>query len=297
MDLPTSSPKKWDLIKKDRELLTMSILKNFYKTYLEHTIFGRGMKNCLEIATAWRGHLARFSFPKNYLRRWKNDMLGNTYEPDVTGLFKKIVKPGMITVDIGAHIGYYTRLFSRLTGKHGRVLAFEADPENFLLLQKNTGRLANVSLHNVAVSEKIGQIDFYHSEDKTGCHSTIPADFRQKKLTVRATDLDSALQSAGDSRVDIIKMDIEGGEVLAIRGMQHILAANQEIALVTEFNPECLIQAKTQPVDFLKQINALGFKIFAITGSGLVPIRVTETSIYQNFLFGSHFVNIYDKEE
>ena len=241
---------------------------------------------------AW-AYLKNFSFPEKYIRHWKLDMLQERYERDTALLFKKITKPGMVVVDIGAHIGYFTRIFARLTGAHGHIYAFEADPENFDLLRKNTASLPQVKLFQLAVSDRVGSIDFYHSEDKTGCHSTIPADFRQKKLTVAAVDLDSLLAQEGVPRVDILKMDIEGGEALAIQGMKQVLTANPHIALVTEFNPECLMLAKLQPVDFLREISALGFKIFAITPGGLTPLTVHDTSTTQDFLFGSHFVNIY----
>lgn len=262
-----------------------------FTNYLRQTFFGRQLKKCLNTTTTWRGKLAGFNFPPNYLRQWKNSMLSGQYETETTLLFKKIIAPGMVIVDIGAHIGYFTRLFARLSGPTGKVFAFEADPENFSLLKRNTTRFPNVTLLPLAVSNRAGTIDFYHSEDKTGCHSTIPADFRQRKITVTAADLDSVL--AKEAKIDLIKMDIEGGEGLALEGMKRVIGAFPKLVLVVEFNPECLIQAQVEPLAFLNTIQSLGFRLAAITANGLVPLKIDDHSNYQNFLFGSHFVNIY----
>ena len=271
----------------------LSTLRHLYNKYLRNTFVHGWVSFVLNVAVAGYGRLVSFYFPPSYLRCWKLDMLWGRYERDTVALFKKIIKPGMVIVDIGAHIGYYTRIFARLAGSTGAIYAFEADPENFALLDKNTAHLRQVKLFSLAVSNRVGSIDFYHSEDKTGCHSTIPADFRQKRITVSATDLDSILTREGVRKVDVIKMDIEGGEAVALQGMRCLLAANPKIALITEFNPECLLQAKLQPVDFLREISALGLKIFNITTGGLVAIIVHDTSTTKDFLFGSHFVNIY----
>src|SRR3989344_1154319 len=88
-------------------------------------------------ADAW-AQAARFHFPKKYGWREKIAMLGGSYERETGVLLREIVKPGMTVVDIGAHIGYFTRLLSKAVGPGGRVFAFEPEPENFSLLYLNT---------------------------------------------------------------------------------------------------------------------------------------------------------------
>src|SRR5512138_2867115 len=72
-----------------------------------------------------------------------------TYEPEETEAVLRSVKSGMVVVDIGANIGYYTLLFARLVGPQGRVIAFEPDPATFALLKKNvdSNQHRNVELH------------------------------------------------------------------------------------------------------------------------------------------------------
>jgi len=196
-------------------------------------------------------------------------------------------------MDIGAHIGYFTRLFAGLTGKNGVVYAFEADPENFALLAKNTRHFKNIKLCSQAVSAKSGSIDFYHSEDKTGCHSVIPADFRQKKITVPAIMLDDFMRVRNIKRIDLIKMDIEGGEFAALKGMRGAVSENPSLMLLVEFNPGCLKLAGVHSLEFLRLLNDLGFEIFTVGEKQLVKIKLSEIADDRDVLAGAEFINLY----
>lgn len=199
----------------------------------------------------------------------------------------------MTVIDIGAHIGYFTRLFSRLAGSGGFVYALEADPENFSLLKKNTKRLKNVVLLPVAVSDKTGSINFYRSE-KTGCHSTIKDTAQHKEtITVTSSDLDRILDERAVQKVDVIKMDIEGGELNALKGMQKTLNKNHGLSLVIEFNPGCLKQATVTPRAFITYLSDLGFYIYAIHQDALIPITAAEPEPEKYLLPGATFVNLY----
>ena len=74
-----------------------------------------------------------YSFPAKYGVRWKLKVLFRRYEPETTRLIARELKPGDVFVDIGAHIGYFTRLAAKKVGSGGRVIAFEADTENYSL--------------------------------------------------------------------------------------------------------------------------------------------------------------------
>ncbi|MDP3935194.1 MAG: FkbM family methyltransferase [Candidatus Giovannonibacteria bacterium] len=232
-----------------------------------------------------------YSFPKNYIRRWKLDMLWELYERDTVLLFKKIIKPGMAIVDIGAHIGYYTRITADLVGGNGAVYAFEADPDNFDLLKKNTKRLKNVKLYQRAITNKTGTIDFYHYDEKSGINSTlpnVPLNFKKTKISVEARDLDSFFAKPGSPKIDVVKMDIEGGEYAALQGMKKILSENRGLALIVEFAPAWIVASGNTPLNFLKYIESFGFEIFAITPNGLIKIISSD-----GFTPSSEFINLY----
>lgn len=231
-------------------------------------------KKLLNFSVRILSQIMRMHFPVAFVWNQKLNMLMNRYEPETTALFKHKVKPGMTVVDIGAHIGYFTRLFSKLVGRGGRVLAFEADPFIFELLKKNVQRLKNIDARQFAVSDKNDNIGFYHSEEKSGCGSTVeelPLQFKKRKITVPSRELDSVLEGAGVKHVDLIKMDIEGGEPAAFRGMQRTLKKNRDIILVTEFAPEWIRAGGMAPLKFLEELKNLGFSIYSISTDSLTP--------------------------
>lgn len=285
----------------------MSIIASIRKTYrrfirwpwLDQLIY-----QILDWLTNVYSKAKHYSFPTNYIRRWKLNMLWELYEPETVSLAKKIIKPGMVVVDIGAHIGYFTRIFSNLSGSNGTVLAFEADPENFALLKQNTSWYANVKTYEEALSEQEGFIDFYHCEDKAGCHSilsNIPINLRMRKIVTKSNTLDNFLKQNNISRVDVIKMDIEGGEYKAIQGMKKTLKISKSLALIVEFAPAWVRAGGVEPLQFLKELNGLGFELYAITLKGLVHFVPSSEESYAPFIPPPHidgsaynqFVNIY----
>lgn len=254
-------------------------LRTIYRKYVHSPFIDKAIYGVLDTLTTVYSRARGFYFPANYIRRWKLNMLHELYEPETVLLFKKIIKPGMVVVDVGAHIGYFTRLFSKLVGPSGTVYAFEADPENFSVLEKNIKGLKNVKTFQLALTDRQGTIDFYHYPDKAGCHSTlpnVPLDFRKEKITVAANNLDSVLKNEKAERVDLVKMDIEGGEGAALRGMEGIIAKSVPLMLAIEFAPAWIRATGVTPLSFLQNLTKQGFKIFATIGTELIPI-VPET--------------------
>ncbi|MEK9154019.1 MAG: FkbM family methyltransferase [Patescibacteria group bacterium] len=230
-----------------------------------------------------------FSFPAKYPWQWKVEMLRNHYEKDTTDLFKKIILPGMTILDIGGHIGYFTRLFSRLAGPHGKVFAFEPDPYNFALLKKNTARLPNVTLVNAAVSDKKGIIDFYQIEDSTGCHTTIPTNAPAKKFSVDAVTIDDF---GADFFPDVIKMDIEGGEPRALLGMKNLLASGRSLRIVMELNPEALGRSGTTASAVIASMKERGFIAYGILRGGARSTPISDIEGLQLYEGKSDYANV-----
>ena len=265
----------------------ISTLRKLYRKHIHSPWLDRQIYRVLDLCTNFYAWACGYYFPKNFIRRWKLDIINSEYEKETVAVFKKIIKPGMTVLDIGGHIGFFTRLFSKMTGKNGKVIAIEADPENFSFLQKNTRKLKNVKNFFIAASDKVGTIDFFHCPEKSGCHSTlenIPLNFKTEKISVTATDLDSLLAKQGITKIDVIKMDIEGGEVAALVGMKKLIANSPNLKMITEFAPDWIIAAGKTPLEFLKNLTNLGFKISAIVGDTLVPISSNSEESYKKIL-------------
>jgi FkbM family methyltransferase len=154
-------------------------------------------------------------------------------------------KDGDIVVDVGAHIGRYTIISSRRVGQNGKVIAIEADPDNFEMLNRNIklNKLTNVIPLNYAVYSKETKLKLYLPVEESGftIYNTIMVNrtaSEGKFIEVNANTLDNLLlqQQNGISHPSInwIKIDVEGAEFEVLKGATNILSKSKDIALLIE---------------------------------------------------------------
>ena len=179
-------------------------------------------------------------------------------------------KDGDIVVDVGAHIGRYTIISSRRVGQNGKVIAIEADPDNFEMLNRNIklNKLTNVIPLNYAVYSKETKLKLYLPVEESGftIYNTIMVNrtaSEGKFIEVNANTLDNLLlqQQNGISHPSInwIKIDVEGAEFEVLKGATNILSKSKDIALLIEVhNLHGGTNLYRQIVEFL---NVYNFKI------------------------------------
>jgi FkbM family methyltransferase len=192
-------------------------------------------------------------------------IVSGKWEAYETELFKKHIKPGDIVVDIGAHIGYYTLIAARLVGDNGKVYAFEPDPKNFQILEKNVAQNGyhNVVLVNKAVADKSGNARLFLNSENSGDHRIFESDHGRKSVAITTTTLDDFFTNK-DNEVDLIKMDIQGAEARAFQGSTRTLAKNKHITLITEFYPKALQQSGKNAEEYLALLQENDFRLFEI---------------------------------
>jgi len=176
-------------------------------------------------------------------------------------IYRSRVKPGMTVAEIGANVGFFTLLFSGLAGPAGRVLAFEPDPENFRLLEKNAaanGR-ANISCRRAAVTDKAGSLKLYLSGENRGDHRIYDCGEGRPCVEIPAVSLDGELGPGG--RVDFIKMDIQGAEYKALLGMEATIRNSPSLAMLCEFTPGLIRKAGDSPEKLLEKFLECGFSL------------------------------------
>jgi FkbM family methyltransferase len=226
------------------------------------------------------------------------------FESYETDLFIQALKPGMTVLDIGAHIGYYSLLAARAVGPAGHVYSFEPEPRNNALLRKNIAAngLKNVNIIDVAASDAAGTHDFYLEKFNKGHHSFGKGSSTAEKITVKTDTVDHVLGSLSPDgvlqthgvltyegmvqplatlraydkpRVDLVKIDIEGAEPIAFRGMQETIARSPHLAIFAEVYPKAIERLGGTAVAFLEQLTSYGFKLWAIDEQArkLEPIR------------------------
>jgi FkbM family methyltransferase len=191
------------------------------------------------------------------------------WEPSVTDLVSDEIQRGDTVLDIGANVGYYTLLFAELVGEHGRVLAFEPDPTNFRLLEKNVRihGFTNVVLVPQAVHDRTGDIRLFLNASNRGDHRIYDSQDGRTSIPIKAVRMDDYLAGHG-GRVDFIKMDIQGAEPGAIRGMPSLLERNRRLKILMEFWPKGISGMGNDPKAFFELIMIRFAYIYDISDSG-----------------------------
>ena len=209
------------------------------------------------------------------------ELLTKRHEIGTARQLRQLIQPGMVILDVGAHVGYYTRLFAALTGAGGRVIAFEPHPRTHQALQGNLRRLPNVTALQVAVAETAGAAELYdylmmsasgslHYDasmaalqqaqmNESDVAPRRQGGFEMQKYRVETVTIDQCLLEMGIERADLVKMDIEGAEMNALRGMKRTIAHSPKLYLIMEYNPHALQAFGYEPIDALREVLALGF--------------------------------------
>jgi FkbM family methyltransferase len=153
-------------------------------------------------------------------------------------MYHYIPKMGDNVVDIGAGTGWETLFFSRYVGPSGRVISIEAHPETFFYLQETCRRnqLANVVLSNRAVTDSRAEVLISDlSETAAGSAGGIANSILANGpgIPVHGQTLDEIVPAFGLSKVDLLKMNIEGAEGLAIHGMKEVIRKTRLLVIIS----------------------------------------------------------------
>ena len=212
------------------------------------------------------------------------------YDAKLHRFLKRVVKPAMTCLDVGANIGCVTTHRSRLVGPSGRVFAFEPVPHLFQRLRENIAlnpfeRVA--SLHQMALSKETGQATIKVAQED--CDNQGMASLRNTDhpglsiaLQIRTTTLDDFVRDNPLDRIDLIKMDVQGAEAWVIAGGADTLRRLQP-DLLLEVSPYDLRSFGKTSIDLLQLIETLGYECYLLRGCGKVGSRVHVGTIGRDF--------------
>lgn len=205
------------------------------------------------------GMLNLYVDPKNYdMTPWL--ALDGYWESWITLAIGRAIQPGWTCIDAGAWCGYYTALMGNLVGEKGRVIAFEPDPDNAERAMKSS--LANgyhwAEVRIEAISDKEGD-GFIHVTDGAGGTS-----LAEHGTPVKTVTLDSI-----EGRVDLIKIDIEGGEEQAWEGMHQLLARNPNCIVIMEWDS----RRYRDPAGFADAVCAFAAPREVTVEGGTIPVN------------------------
>lgn len=216
-------------------------------------------------------------------------LASRVWEPEVTEFIKQNLRPGQVFIDVGAHVGYYSLLASRLVGENGKVFAFEPDPENFEVLQMNLtlNHAKNVMPFRQALWKRSSKAKLHSYGEHYKMFPTLtPENISHPKaqldgttVEVETVALDNAVPTGkyGITRIDMIKVDVEGAEVPVLQGMEETLKANGSVVILEDHKGEGLKWLKDRGYG---EPGGIGVHTYALTRKEAKPASAPSGSLY-----------------
>jgi len=197
-------------------------------------------------------------------------------EPETASFVRRFVQPGMTVWDVGAHIGEYTLLAAHGAGVTGRVHAFEANPAMLRVLETNVALngFTRVTCRGEAVSDRVGEAEFVVQRNSALSSLQGQGGGRavtgQATIRVPTTTLDA--HAAAHGRPDLIKVDVEGAEILVLRGASALLEQPAAAApvVIFEYSIDTTRALGFDADDALRFLLQRGYAFYRIDDSGAV---------------------------
>jgi FkbM family methyltransferase len=172
-------------------------------------------------------------------------------------LWSHIPSKGNIIIDCGAYIGLYSIISSKLCGSDGRIISVEPNPTVFEHLRRNIqlNKIENVILFNMALADKESEMEFFIPKGSAAGstfyleHLSLQKVEEFNKMVVKAITLDKLMEMENLSHVNIVKIDVEGAELLVLRGGQNALKSKRIDKLIVEIHKT--INTPKEVMDFL----------------------------------------------
>ncbi|MYS22582.1 methyltransferase, FkbM family [Streptomyces sp. DvalAA-14] len=217
--------------------------------------------------------------------------LFGVWEPRMTQWLKRRLRPGDTFVDVGANIGYFSVLASQLVGPEGKVVAIEASRafQDRLAQNARLNGCTNIRAVHTAVSDKQQTLTFIlASSNNMGANSIVPYDGpAESTFDIEAFPLPDVLEEDEIAKARVIKVDVEGAEGSAVRGMAPLLDRLRPDAEITvEVTPERMAQLGDSVEELLETMRGAGFHVYrlaneyapasypaALSGASAVPVR------------------------
>jgi FkbM family methyltransferase len=212
------------------------------------------------------------------------------YEPDLAPLFYRLASGAQVTIDVGAHVGFYS-ILAALANPRGRVFAFEPLPPVFERLQRNVelNRLSNVECVRQAAGENEGEAEiFFEPGDGVPSGSTLSTEIKRltpklKAQTIPVVTLDRFVAERRIERVDLVKIDVETTERQVLAGMKRTLERDHPLVACEVWGGKGT-EAWGGPGRIIAELMApLGYRCYALHDDGVRPYH--DSDRVMNYLF------------
>jgi FkbM family methyltransferase len=206
-----------------------------------------------------------------------NVYVNGSYEPRLIRFLKRTIKGGWTCIDVGANVGYISLLMGQLVEPAGRVVAFEPTPSTYeeLLANIRLNERYNIKAERLALGERCGPLKFhvgprgfevYNSAGIVSHPSARTKVF--ERITVQCETLDSYCEGRELNKVDLVKIDVEGGELSVLRGMENTLKANPNMILVLELADQTTKGFGYEAREIATWLSGRGWRLFLLNFCG-----------------------------
>lgn len=225
----------------------------------------------------------------------RSDYIGSTLTADVfevaeRNFLHRFLQPGMTVLDIGSHHGLYSLLAATQVGEFGAVYSFEPSPreQKALKLNLRLNRCKNVRVQPFALGNEEASADLYVVKQfNTGCNSLRSPGIQEStsSVRVRVRTLDNWLAEQKLSRIDFVKLDVEGGELDALRGADGTLRVKPRPLIMCEMESVRTKPWAYEPAEIARYLQNLGFRWFQPTMEGnLLPLPTEGHQFEGNYI-------------
>ncbi|MEI7810823.1 MAG: FkbM family methyltransferase [Ignavibacteria bacterium] len=206
--------------------------------------------------------------------------LKNKFEQDEMSMMESLLKDGSVVLDVGANIGYLSLLFSQ-NNKVKTVLSIEPSPQTFRTLLKNIHGHNNILALNVGFSETNGLVDFFIAVDNA--YSGLKDTKRKEIIDIVKVPVfkgDDYLKLLNIEKIDFIKMDVEGFEHSALKGLEETIIRNKPAMHIEIYSGK---NSNLNPEETIKYVVQLGYDAYILKDGKLQPYSCHDDKYYSYF--------------
>jgi FkbM family methyltransferase len=241
-------------------------------------VLARAAQRVVRLARGTLGRSMSFEAERGGLNWWLDLREGidfsiyllGAFEPETVRFYRQLIKPGDVVLDLGANIGAHTLHFARAVSPGGKVFAFEPTEFAFKKLQVNVALNPQfapaVSAQQMLLNDRTGAevpASIYSSwplEHEEGLHAKHLGKLRSTSGALSAT-LDDAAGELGITRVDFVKLDVDGHELPVLRGATGLLKKFQPPILI-ELCPHVCVEAGYSFAELVEVLAGLGYRFY-----------------------------------
>lgn len=245
----------------------------------------------------YKNFITRFILRKNLFRRilWRlkaewRKVRRNEFD-DIQYLFRLIGKDPMVIFDVGANIGFVTFQF-RKRFKTSKIFCFEPNPDVFLKLNNAYASDNEITKENIGIGYEAGTLNFYKNNNSGTSSFLKPNEFHNKNMARRYTEMNIPITSIAEytsqhaiDKIDILKLDIEGFEIEALKGAESLLVLSKIKVIYLEVSFSEMYEGQPLIGDIIEYMSKYNYTLFGFYGINETVYRQT---LLTNLLFISN---------